>query len=114
MPELNPSNLAVQAGGDTKTLTASLPKSPPSTDLVCGPITYRWSAVSSPALPFSASGETATFTPPMSLCQSDGVSYLYRVEALDGSNIPSNSKYFAVQVKPSGALHAPVHQRIRR
>jgi uncharacterized protein (TIGR03382 family) len=96
---------AVQAGGDALRLTAQA-SSPTS----CTIVEYRWTRLSSgaPALTLSEPDTSvAAFLPPRTVCNAQGETHLYRVEAIDEGNLASLPTDFNIQVLPWGPPNAP-------
>ncbi|MFL5343751.1 MAG: hypothetical protein ACJ8AT_03115 [Hyalangium sp.] len=102
-PGILPSaNIVVQSGGPQSSIQAVAPANPqcPITD-------YRWTALTPSAPQLMTNGASASFDTPKFLCQRDGASYVYRVEALDSSGVASEPRDFTVQLKPWGQPLAP-------
>ena len=95
----------IPAGSGPQTFTASSQVSPG-----CTITEYRWTPLSPNAPPLALSGvdkSTAVFTPPDTLCNPLGETYLYRVEAIDNGELVSPPTDLALQVLPWGAPNAP-------
>ncbi|WP_164000832.1 MYXO-CTERM sorting domain-containing protein [Pyxidicoccus caerfyrddinensis] len=102
-PGVTPRDAGVVAGETRKLVfTATPPGSGP-----CATVGYRWT--SSPELVSSPDG-TATFTPPPSLCNAQGVTYTYSVQGLDEGGKASDPTSFSVYVAPWGPPLAPFGQ----
>lgn len=95
-------NIVMQSGGPSVIVQATPPANPQ-----CPIASYRWTALTPSTLSLTVNGASATFVPPPSLCQRDGESYVYRVEALDDSGVASEPRDFTIQLKPWGVPKAP-------
>jgi uncharacterized protein (TIGR03382 family) len=96
-PALNTNRLIVQAGRDAGVLSVAEPLRPR-----CRIDRYYWSALSPNAEQLTTNGGTATFPTPTVLCEQNGRSYFYRVQAIDEGGALSAPTDFNVQVRPWG------------
>ncbi|WP_224242863.1 MYXO-CTERM sorting domain-containing protein [Hyalangium gracile] len=102
-PVVSPANTVAQAGGPAETLLATYPVAPS-----CTPTRFQWRALTTGAPELQHNGgSTAVFRTPDYLCERDGASYVYRVEAVDQGNLESMPRDFTVQVRPWGKPLAP-------
>nr|WP_225937856.1 MYXO-CTERM sorting domain-containing protein [Myxococcus sp. RHSTA-1-4] len=97
-PGVSPSRASTVAGGSARVFTASPGAGP------CPPRDYVWSGT--PALVTDGSG-TATFNPPAVVCQSEGATYTYTVQARDEGGVWSAATLFTVDVAPWGRPSVP-------
>jgi uncharacterized protein (TIGR03382 family) len=97
-PGVTPTSASTFAGGASRRFTAEAGAG------LCPTVGYRWSGT--PELVTNGSA-TATFNPPAVLCQPQGATYEYTVEALDQGGVPSAPTRFTVDVAPWGAPRAP-------
>lgn len=94
----------IPAGSGPQTFRASAQVGPG-----CTLAEYRWTALSpdAPALTVSPDTASAVFNPPQTLCNPQGETHLYRVEAVDSGGLVSPPTDIAIQVLPWGAPNAP-------
>lgn len=72
---------------------------------------YRWTPLSpgAPSLELSGTDKsTAVFNPPQTLCNAEGETHLYRVEAIDEGGLVSQPTDIPIQVLPWGAPNPPL------
>lgn len=100
-PALDRSQVDVLAGGPTEQVQAT-----PGVG-GCPPQGFVWREVTSAGVTFTADGGTATFAPPLNLCDADGGLGEYEVVALDGPDASTPARV-SVRVRPWGPPLPPV------
>jgi MYXO-CTERM domain-containing protein len=101
--DLKSNRLTVQAGGDAGII--SVIERPGAAR--CRIDRYHWSGLSPNAERLETNGGVAVFPVPTVLCEQNGRSYFYRVQAIDEGGTLSAPTDFNVQVRPWGVPNAP-------
>ncbi len=107
-PVIAPSGIIVPAGSGTQVLRAS-------SIAPCGIEKFTWTAVSPDAgllVLSEAQDRRADFSPPRTVCNPLGETYVYRVLAVEDGGVSSPPTDVIIQVLPWGAPNAPFGSRL--